>query len=269
MREVVLVPAAVDGFNSLECRQFRQDIGHESGLVHKAEGHRGARCEEHLVQFVTDSLLRKNGESRSHTLHRLHRFGDYAERAFGHAQAACKTNCPEHTQGVVGIGGIGVERGAYDALVKVAYSAERVNQFAERIALETEGHSIDGKVSAKLVVFDGTVLDYGLARLSAIRLAPRPDEFDFVAFEVEHRGSEILEIRYLLAGSLADGHRKVNTASFDHDVYVLAVIAQETVADIAPDYKGADALFGGHLTDYPEDAFVKILGECYRHSIFS
>lgn len=166
---------------------------------------------------------------------------------------------PQHAQRVVGIGGVGVERSPYYSVGEIPDAPERVDQLAEAVGLEGEGHRVDREVPALLVVLERAVLDYGLAGFAAVGFAARADELNLVGTVAEHRSAEILEIGHVAAGLRAKFEREVDSAALHHHVDVVALAAEETVAHVAAYDEGAHPLGCGDFRNYPEYGFVEEL----------
>ena len=82
-----------------------------------------------------------------------------------------KTDGAHHAERVVGKGDVGVEGGADDALLHILYAAERVQQFAVPLFVETDSQRIDSEIAAVLVFLQGAVLYNGIAGIVAVTLA--------------------------------------------------------------------------------------------------
>ena len=269
MGEIVLMPLAVYRLHTLERRDFGQYAGEQPAFVHKAEGYGRPGCDEHLAQFVGDPLAGEYLHARSHAPHGLQGFGHYPESPFRSGELGGEAHGPEHPQGIVRVGRIRIKRGADYALGKVAYAAERVYQRTEVLLLQGEGHSVDSEVAAHLVVLEGAVLHYGLARLPAVRFPARPHELYLVAAVAQHGGAEVLEIRDILSRLLPYRTGEVDSAAFHDYIDVAAGPAEKAVPHIAAYHIGPDAKFGSGGADYPEYGPVKKLGSYRRHSISS
>ena len=141
-------------------------------------------------------------------------------------------------------------------------ASERIDERAEILFLEGEGHGVDGEIPSQLIVLDGAVLDYGIARFAAVGLFPGSHEFNLVSFEAEHGCAEVLEIRYVLAGFLSYGPCEIYPASFDDYVDIVAGASEEAVPDISAYGECAHIPFAGDFTHYAEYLFLNVLG-CY------
>ena len=84
-----------------------------------------------------------------------------------------------HAQGVVAEGDVGVKGRGDDAVLKVGKAVKRVDQLAEAVMVQADGHRVDGEVAPVLVVLQRAVLHDGLARVMAVALTAGADELHF------------------------------------------------------------------------------------------
>lgn len=79
-----------------------------------------------------------------------------------------KANGPHHAQRVVAECARRIERRAYELLLKVVDAAERIHELAIGIAIEADGHGINGEISPFLVVLQAAWLHLGLATVGTV-----------------------------------------------------------------------------------------------------
>ena len=175
----------------------------------------------------------------------------------------------EHPQRVVAVGLFGLERGADDAGREVADAAERVDQGAEVLLTQAEGHGVDGEIPPELVLFESSVLDDGFPGIAVVGLLARAHELHLDALVVQHRGAEVLEYAYVRRNLRRHGFREGDAAPLHHDVDIRVGAAQEAVADIAADDEGAHPEVRRHVRHQLEDRCVQVSFRYRRHSISS
>ena len=260
---------ALHRLHALQGAQLGQYALKQAGLLHQLEGHGRPAGDQHLVQLFGDALDRQDTQTVGHPAHGFKRFWHDRKGLLGSGELGRETDGPEHTQRVVGIRRIRVQRGPDDARGQVFDAAERVHQLAERIRLQRERHGVDGEIAALLVVLQGAVFHYRLARFAPVGLFPGAHEFDFIAFVVQHRGAEVFEIGHIRMRPLAHGACELDSAAFHDYVYIAGRAAEEAVAHIASDHEGTHLPLGGDFADEAEDLAIQILRHYCRHSISS
>ena len=136
---------------------------------------------------------------------------------------------------------------------EVAPAAERIEQPAEVVAPKGGSHGVDREVAAVQVVPDGRVLDGRQRRRRVVELGAGGDDVDALPVAVEHDGgAELLVGAYASVELLRDPPRQRDCVALDRDVDVEAVLAEQDVADRAPDE--VDAVDGlAHGCDRVED----------------
>ena len=78
-------------------------------------------------------------------------------------------------------------------------------------------------------------------------------------YQLDHRSAESFEIRNILPGRLSDCTRKIDTASFYYDIYIIALPTKEAVPHIATYDICPYLLPCSHFAYYPEDFPVQKL----------
>ena len=269
MREIVLVSPALNGLDPLELRQLRQDVIQQTGLVHQAEAHGRVRGDQDLVEFFDNAFLGKDFHPVLHPTHGVQGFRDDGKRHFRRTELGGESDGPEHSEGIVAISDVRVQRGTDDAGGQVTDAAEGVDQGPEVLRLQAESHGIDREIPAFLVVFQRPVLHNRLAGIPLVRLFPGADELDLRTMVPEHGRPEIPEygnvavVVLRLLDMRRHGLRQGDAAPLYHDVDVIVPTAQEAVPDISSDHKGTYARLPGHFTDQGEDRMVQKTA-CYR-----
>ena len=87
--------------------------------------------------------------------------------------------------------------------LKVGHAVERIQESAEIVLVEADGHGVDGEVAPVLVVLQSAVLNHGLAAVAVVRLAPRAHKLDLDAFVTDHGGAESAVVfGFLVAGQV-------------------------------------------------------------------
>ena len=94
-------------------------------------------------------------------------------------KACGKADATEHSQWVVGKSNVWVERCADYSIVKVVNTSEWVNEFTKTTLVQTDSHSVDGKITTVLVIFKSTILNDRLARITLVAFLAGTYEFYF------------------------------------------------------------------------------------------
>ena len=212
MGEVLLVALSLDGFHALELHQLREELLQQAGFVHQAEGHRRLPGDKHLVHLLHDALGGEDLHPVLHRPHRLQRFRDDGERVFGGGELRGEADGAKHAQRVVAVGLFGLERGADDAGREVADAAERIDQAAEILLAQAEGHRVDGEIPPQLVLFQRPVLHDGLPGIAVVGLLARAHELHLDALVVQHRGAEVAEHAHVRMDLRRHGFRERDAA---------------------------------------------------------
>ena len=223
--------ASVHCLDALQLRQLRQDVFEQAGLVHEFEGHGRMGAEQHLVQFFRDALFRENRHPVAHPVHGVEGFRNYLKFMVLCAEFGCESDCAEHSQRVVAVGRVRVERGADNSCRQIANAAERVHQRPEIFFLQAQCQCVDGEVASFLVVFQCAVFYYRFSGIAVIRFFSRAHEFDFCPVVFQHGCAEILEYRdaasvvFAFTYMVSYGSGQFDSAAFDYDVYVICLSA--------------------------------------------
>ena len=148
-----------------------------------------------------------------------------------------KPHAPQHAQRVVRESDVGVERRANDAVFEVVKAIEGVDKLPEVLGVKTNGHSVDGKVAAVLVVFQRSVLHDRLTRVVTVTFFSRSNELNFVTAKLHLGRAEIAKHRYvrLLSKAFAQCVGHLYATSHHNYVDVVRRSLQEKVANI-PSY---------------------------------
>src|SRR5215211_2517231 len=120
--------------------------------------------------------------------------------------------------------------------VEVAASVERVDESAEVLALERDGHRIDREVAAEEVLADRRVLDARQRRRRVVELRARGDDVDALVVAVHHYGRAELAVGpHASAEAVGDGARERDCVALHRDVDVEVRLAEQDVAHGAAD----------------------------------
>ena len=146
-----------------------------------------------------------------------------------------ETNCPEHTQRVVGKGYRWFKRSPDCAIIEVFQTIKWVNQFSKIAFVQAYSQSINGKIATLLVVFDASAFNNRITAVEIVRFLACTYKFQFRVFVNEHSRTVCLEnanLFYFKVCSQLTG--KVNAITIDNNVdVVLARSLQKTVADVS------------------------------------
>ena len=256
MVEVVLMGTPVSHFHAFECRNLGQDKGEQPTAAQFDKSDAGHGAEDNLVQLVDDALLGDNLDALGIAAQGLLRLVlDTEVELRGKADAA------HHAQGIVGESDVGVERCGDKSVLHIQETVETIYQFAEAVAVETDGQGIDGEVPTVQVVLQRAVLHDRLTAVVAVALAAGTHELDFKAVILQLCCSEIAE--HTDVGPTPQpapqclGHRDAGT--HDHTVDVLRGPLQEEVAHIAPHHIAFHTQRIGRLAYLVEDGGGKQL----------
>ena len=233
MEEVVLVALAVDHLHALEQAELGQDVLQQARFVEQQEARGGSRRHHDLVQFLRDPL---HGDD----LDAFRVAGDGVERVGVdiEMQLRGEADGPHHAQGVVGIGDVGVERGADGQVFEIAHPVEGVEKSPEVVLVEADGHGVDGEIAAVLVVFEGAVFHEGLAAVTVVRLATGAHKLNLNAFVTDHRRAEGAIVFRLLVARQVGSHLlgQGDAAPDGHDVDVVRFPPEQDIAHIAANH---------------------------------
>ncbi len=175
------------------------------------------------------------------------------------AQARGKTDGPEHSQRVVGIGLFRLQRGSDDAGRQVPDASERIHQGTVVPRIEAEGHGVDGEVSPQLVFLQRAILHDGFTGIPVVAFLPGSHKLHLHSAVFEHRRSEIPEHAHAGVALFGHGLGQADAAPLHHNVYVVIGLAQETIPHVAPYHEGPYAQFPGRITHQLENRMSQVL----------
>ena len=256
--EILLMSLSLNGFHTFKLDQLRQYALQKSSLFQQTETYRRSGSHKHLVEFLHNALLGEDGHAVKISSYRVQRLLHYMELLVSVREFCCKSYGTDHSERVVAVGSVRIERCAYDAGRQVAYASERIHQRTEILLLKAEGHGVDGKVPSELIFLKGAVFNDRLARITVVGLLAGAYEFDLDAFVPEHGSAEILEYGHIASDLGPHRFGKCDAATFNHNVYILARPAEKTVADISSDDKCTDPQLLCGLGNYAEDLMIQI-----------
>ena len=262
MREILLMSPSLYRLDSLELRQLRKHIFKQAGLVKKPETNRRLRSNEYLVQLLYYPFLGQDRHPVLVSLYRLYRLGNYRKLLIFIAQLCREPYRTDHSQRIVAVCRVRIQRRTDDSCSKVPDASERIDQRSEILLLKAESHRIYREISSELIVLQCTVLNDRLAGIPAIRLLSRSDKLDLYALELEHGSSEVLEHRHIAVYTLSDRLGQFNSASLHDDIYVLARTSEETVTHIAADHEGTHPFLGRNLRNNGKYLMIQV-SLCY------
>ena len=223
--------ASVDRLYALEGCQLGEDEGQEAASVEHHPAARRLGTAHDLHQFLGDALAGDDADASGIAPDGFKCLGVDVK-----IQLGGKTHGPHHPQRVVAEGDVRVKRRADDAAFHIADTVKGVQQFAETVLVQADGHRIDGEVAAALVVVQGAVFDNGVAALAMIGLAACPDKFQLPLARLYLCRPVGAEYRQMGAFSQATGNgaSDLDTAADGHKVHVVAGTLQEDVPNVSP-----------------------------------
>ena len=231
MIEIVFVGTSVACLHEVELTEFGQDDLEQPTAIEVVQAF--ARCGGHhdFVQLVGDALPTDDVQP----------FGipfECVERLFFNheVQLGSEAYAAEHAQRVVGESDIRVERCAYDAVLQVVETSERIDEFAEALFVQANRHRVDGEIASVLVILQRTVFHDGFARSTVITLPTRTHKFYLTSsLYLQLCRSEVFEHRKmcLFPQSLFEGLCHGDAAAHDHHVNIVRRAFEEDVAHVA------------------------------------
>ena len=250
-----MLPAAL---HPLEPVHFGEYQFQQSGQFEQLETHRGHGRKHDFVEFGRNPFARNDFDAGGVAADGLESFVFDGETQLGR-----KAHGPHHAQRVVRKGDVGVARRADDAGVQIVQPAERVDQFAEAVAVKRPGQRIDDReVAPPLVVLQRSGLDLGFARIARIGFPPRSHEFHLDPSGPKHRRAESLENRHLGVQFPPQRLGQRDAAAHHHHVDVGRRTAQIMVAHITAHHEGFHPLGIGQARNTAE------YGIRQRHALF-
>ena len=269
MREILLVPVTFHTFSTLQFTKLRQYQLQQSGLVHQAETRGRAAAYQHFVQFLRNTLPRKDFQTVPVPADRLQGFRYYPEFPAILTQPGGEPYGPDHPQRIIAVSGIGIQRRADNACSQVPYPSERIHQGAEIIFLKAECHRVYRKIPAFLIVFQRAVFHYRLSGIPSVRFFSGPDKLHFNTPVAQHCSPEIPENGNIGMHGIGHSLCQFYPAALHHDVYILARPAQKTVPDIAAYHKSPYPFRGRNIRNYAEYPVVQeTLSYCHKTNSF-
>ena len=176
MIEVILVGTTIAGFNYIERHQLGDNQLKQPTTVKIYEAFAWRLGQHYLVKFVVNTLSTDDFYTLGITLQGFKRLVFYKE-----IQLCCKANTTHHAQRIIGKCYIWVERCTDNTVFHVVNAIERINKLAETLLVQAYCQSIDGEVTAVLIVFKCTVFNMRFARIVAVTFLSCPHEFNLHA----------------------------------------------------------------------------------------
>ena len=244
--EIVLVRAAVFGFNHVQRCHFGQDEFQQAAALQFHETARGLVAHHNLVELHDDTFCTHNFKALAVAPEGFEGFLFNLEM-----QCRGKAHTAHHAQRVVAEGDVGVEGRGDDAVFDVHHATEGVNEFAQTVVVEADGQGIDGEIAAVLVVLQRAVLNDRLARIVGIAFAACTYEFHLLTLPFQLGRAEIAKYRQVgtMTDARLDGFGNGDTAAFDHHVNILRRTVHQQIAHVAADDVALHTQFVGHLTN--------------------
>ena len=256
--EVILVRAPVHCFYTLQRIQFRKDDFQQSALEQQLPSARRSVRSHELLNLVDDALLRDDAYALAVAMQRLPGL-----RLDLEIQLRSKADAAHHAQRIVGERHVRIQRSGYQPVLHIPDAVERIHQLAEALAVQADGHRVDGEVAPLLVVLQRAVFHDGFARVVAVALLAGTHELHLLAAPMDLRGTEVAEHTHVRSTTHAPGHGLGHgyATPDDHHVDVLRWAFQEKVTHVAADDIGVDAHLVRHVTDEVEDGRIQELSE--------
>ena len=248
--------ASTNGLHIVESGELGQDELQETRAVEVVETRAGMRSHDDLVQFVLNAFSTDDLQSLGIPRQRLKGVVVDVE-----AQLGGKAHTAHHAQRVIAECDVGIEWRSNDAIFQVVDAIEGVHEFAETIFIQTDGHRVNGEVTAVLVVFQRTILHDRLSRVVAVALLASTDKLHLESPRFHLRCAEILEHTQmcLTAEFLLQQLCHFNAASHNHHIDVLRRTLEEDVAHVATHHIALHAEFVGAAANQVENVLIKYL----------
>jgi hypothetical protein len=134
-------------------------------------------------------------------------------------------------------------------------AVEGIDQGPEVFGVEADGHGVDGKVAAQLVILDCARFDIGVPRFGAVAFFPGADKFYFQVFPFDLCGAEILEKgdRWFRLQAGCHFMRQLDAVAGADDIGVLCGAADQPVTYKPTDEVAGYLQVGRGLRDLLED----------------
>jgi len=245
MKKNILVMLILPLLHAAKLADLREDNFHDPRIDEQQEADRGLGACQDLEKLIRDALLRNNLESRSHLLRRRqHR------RLDGEAKLGGKTEGPHDPKRVIIKRLLRIQRSAQDPLLHRLLPGERIDDTPKIVGVQRYCDGVHCEVSARKVILQRADRDLGLSRVLAVTLLARADKLDFGVFELQHRGSELLEDHQIaLVPGAGDLPPEIDPVAEDHDVDILDPSPKQKITHVAADDIGPERLPIGDLPD--------------------
>ena len=258
MKEHILVTAAIDGLNALQGCEFREYEFQQSASVQINESLGGNGRQDYLVEFFGNTLTRYYPYSLTVFLKRCKRSVINIE-----VKLSGKPYATHHAQGIVTERDFRVQRSTYNAVLKVIYASERINQLAKTLRVETYGHGVDGKVTAVLVILKSAVLYDWITRLTVIGFLAGTYKLNLQIPFLDLCCSKILEQAHMgsASESTAVSLSHLKATAYNYNVNILTGAFQKEVTYISSHNITLQPQTIGSLRQQPELLAVKQPGQ--------
>ena len=165
----------------------------------------------------------------------------------------CKTDSANHTERVVGVGGVWVQGCSQQAIVQVSYAAKGIYKRAIILSLQTQRQSIYRKIPTLLVLLQSAILNHRLSGISVIGLLAGAYKLHLYPLIVEHCSTKIAIDRYFTPDNFANPLGQSYAAALHNNIYILAWSAKKGIPYKSAYNKGSYSLLLCGLGDYSKD----------------
>ena len=192
MIEIVLVSPAIACLDNIKSRKLGNNQLKEPGTLHIDKPLAGMFGHHYLVELVNDALTTDNLYSAS-----IAHKGVKSLIVNEEVQLCGEAYATHHAQWIVRECYVGVKWRADNAVPQVINTAEGVYELAKAGLVKAYRHSVDGKIAAVLVIFQGAILNHRLAAVVAIALLTGSDELHLMVLVLYLSSTEIAENRQM------------------------------------------------------------------------
>ena len=251
-------------FHDIKGSQFWQDDLQQSATLQIVEADAGMSRQDNLVEFILNTFATHDTDSVCHALKGHIRLFFYLEVKLGG-----ESHASHHTQGIIRKSDIWFQGRGDDTILQVGQSVKRIDKFPETLAIQTDGHGIDGEVTTVLVVFQGSVFNNRLAGIVAVALFPCPHELHLILptllTELHLGSTKIFENRQV--GFLTYHPLQFccygNAAAYDHHVNIVGGTFQKDISHIATNNIALQTQTVCSLTDLVENFLIQQLSQFF------
>ena len=240
--------------HNVQSRQLGQDNLQQTAPLQVFKTDAGMRSHDDFIEFHFYALPTDYLDAVCHLGKCLECFFLYLK-----IQLGGKADAAHHAQWIVRERDFGIERSGDDTVLQVGNAVEGIHQFSEAVAVQTDSHCIDGKVTTVLVILQRPVFHDGFARVVLIAFLTCSHELNLLAIIDFHLcRSEVLENREVgfPAQFLLQFLGHTDTATHHHNVDIVGGAFQKDIAHIAAHHITLHTEAVGHSTDLMEYLLV-------------